>query len=100
MLSLNHGIIVSILIFMIGLISLFKHKNLIFILISLELLTNAIALAMVLVGYYWNQTDGQIMYVFIITTAAAEVSVMLAFFLKIYQQYNTLDIFKLSEIYK
>ncbi|VFP81031.1 NADH-quinone oxidoreductase subunit K [Buchnera aphidicola (Cinara kochiana kochiana)] len=100
MLLLNHGIIVSIIIFIIGLMSLLRNKNLIFTLISLEILTNAIALAIVLVGHYWNQTDGQIMYVFIITTAAAEVSIMLAFFLKIYKQYNTLDIFQLSEIDK
>ncbi|VFP78092.1 NADH-quinone oxidoreductase subunit K [Buchnera aphidicola (Cinara cuneomaculata)] len=100
MLLLNYGLIISLTIFLMGLVSLLKHKNLIFMLISLELMTNAVALVLILVGHHWNQLDGQIMYVFIITAAAAEVSIMLTFFLKIYKEYNTLDIFKLSEIYK
>ncbi|VFP85746.1 NADH-quinone oxidoreductase subunit K [Buchnera aphidicola (Cinara pseudotaxifoliae)] len=100
MFLLHHGIILSVSIFMLGIISLLKHKNLIFMLIGLELLTNSTSLAIILVGHYWNQIDGQIMYIFIITAAAAEVSIILAFFLKIYKKYNTLDIFKLSEMNK
>ncbi|MGI4816567.1 MAG: NADH-quinone oxidoreductase subunit NuoK [Janthinobacterium lividum] len=100
MFLLHHGIILSVSIFILGIISLLKNKNLIFILISLELLTNSTSLAIMLVGHYWNQMDGQIMYIFIITAAAAEVSVILAFCLVIYKKYNTLDILKLSEINK
>ncbi|VFP79122.1 NADH-quinone oxidoreductase subunit NuoK [Buchnera aphidicola] len=100
MLLLNYGILIPIILFVIGIFSLLKHKNLIFILISLEILTNSVALAIVLVGHYWNQHDSQIMYILIITIAAIEASIMLAIFLKIYQQYNTLDICKLSETYK
>lgn len=100
MFVLNHGIILSIILFFIGMFSLLIHKNLIFILISLELLTNSVALSMIFIGHYWNQIDSQIMYIFIVTTAAVEVSIVLAIFLKIYRLYNTLDIYKLSEIYK
>ncbi|VFP84876.1 NADH-quinone oxidoreductase subunit K [Buchnera aphidicola (Cinara splendens)] len=100
MFLLHHGIIVSILIFVLGIISLLKNKNLIFILIGLELLTNSTSLAIMLAGHYWNQIDGQIMYIFIITAAAAEVSIILACYLTIYKKYNTLDILKLSEINK
>ncbi|VFP88063.1 NADH-quinone oxidoreductase subunit K [Buchnera aphidicola (Cinara piceae)] len=100
MLLLNHGILIPIILFIIGIFSLLKHKNLIFILISLEILTNSVAFAIILVGHYWNQQDSQIIYLLIITVAATEVSIMLAIFLKIYQRYNTLDICKLSEIDK
>ncbi|VAX76387.1 NADH-quinone oxidoreductase subunit NuoK [Buchnera aphidicola] len=100
MFLLNHGIILSIILFFIGLFSLLIRKNLIFILISLEVLTHSVILAVVLIGHYWNQRDSQVMYIFIVTSSAAEISIILAIFLKIYQRYGTLDIYKLSEIYK
>ncbi len=100
MVFLNHGIIVSIILFFIGIFSLLIHNNLIYILISLELLTNSIMLMIILIGHYWGQSNGQVFYIFIITSAATEVSILLAMFVKIYRRYHTLDIYKLSETHK
>ncbi|ABJ90583.1 NADH-quinone oxidoreductase subunit NuoK [Buchnera aphidicola] len=100
MLSLNYGFTISIILFFIGIISLLIHKNLIFILVSLEVLINSIILGFILIGKYWKQIDCCVLYIFIVTIATVEVSVMLAIFLRIYQRYHTLDIYKLREISK
>lgn len=98
--SIYHGFFVCIFLFILGTISLLMRKNLLFILISLEIMTNAVALLIVLSGNYWHQLDGQIMYIFIITIAAADLSVALSILLQIYKKYKTLDIYKLNEMNK
>ena len=67
------------------------RRNLIFILMSIEVMLNAAGLAFVVAGSRWAQPDGQVMFIFILATAAAEVSVGLALLLQLYYQYKTLD---------
>jgi len=64
---------------------------LIFILMSIEVMLNASGLAIVVAGSRWAQPDGQVMFIFILATAAAEVSVGLALLLQLYHQYKSLD---------
>jgi len=64
---------------------------LIFILMSIEVMLNASGLAFVVAGSRWAQPDGQVMFIFILATAAAEVSVGLALLLQLYHQYKSLD---------
>ena len=54
------------------------RRNVIFILMSIEVMLNAAGLAFVVAGSRWGQTEGQIMFLFILAMAAAEVSVGLA----------------------
>ena len=58
---------------------------------SIEVMLNASGLAFVVAGSRWAQQDGQVMFIFILATAAAEVSVGLALLLQLYHQYKSLD---------
>jgi NADH-quinone oxidoreductase subunit K len=77
--------------FALGLAGLLARRNLIFILMAIEVMLNAAGLAFVVAGSRWAQADGQVMFLFILAMAAAEVSVGLALVLQIYRQNKTLD---------
>lgn len=85
------GLILAGILFMLGLISVLVRRNIIFMLISVEIMLNAAGLAFITAGAKWAQADGQVMFIFILTMAAAEVSVGLALILQIYHQLKTLD---------
>ena len=85
------GLILSGILFVLGLISVLTRRNIIFMLISVEIMLNAAGLAFIVAGARWAQADGQIMFIFILTMAAAEVSVGLALILQVYHQLKTLD---------
>jgi len=85
------GLILAGILFMLGLISVMIRRNIIFMLISVEIMLNAAGLAFIVAGAKWAQPDGQVMFIFIVTMAAAEVSVGLALILQIYHQIKTLD---------
>jgi NADH-quinone oxidoreductase subunit K len=85
------GLILAGILFMLGLISVLIRRNIIFMLISVEIMLNAAGLAFIVAGARWGQPDGQVMFIFILTMAAAEVSVGLALILQLYHQLQTLD---------
>ncbi len=89
---LEHGLILSGILFVIGLLGVLVRRNIIFILLSIEVMLNASGLAFVVVGSRWGHADGQVMFIFILTMAAAEVSVGLALVLRLYHRFRTLDI--------
>jgi len=88
---MEYGLGLAGILFMLGLISVLVRRNIIFMLISVEIMLNAAGLAFIVAGARWAQPDGQVMFVFILTMAAAEVSVGLALILQIYHQLKTLD---------
>ena len=67
------------------------RRNLLFILMSIEIMLNAAGLAFVTAGARWAQADGQVMFIFILAMAASEVAVGLAFLLQLYHQNESLD---------
>ncbi|GHL06229.1 hypothetical protein ECZU22_01280 [Escherichia coli] len=71
MIPLQHGLILAAILFVLGLTGLVIRRNLLFMLIGLEIMINASALAFVVAGSYWGQTDGQVMYILAISLAAA-----------------------------
>jgi NADH-quinone oxidoreductase subunit K len=77
--------------FVLGLVGLLTRRNLIFTLMSVEVMLNASGLAFVAGSYQWGQPDGQIMFLFILAMAAAEVSVGLALFLQFHRKNPELD---------
>lgn len=89
--AVEAGLILAGVLFVLGLISVLIRRNIIFMLISVEIMLNASGLAFIVAGARWGQPDGQAMFIFIITMAAAEVSVGLALILQIYHQIKTLD---------
>jgi NADH-quinone oxidoreductase subunit K len=89
--AVENGLMLAGALFVLGLISVLLRRNIIFMLISVEIMLNAAGLAFIAAGARWGQADGQVMFIFIITMAAAEVSVGLALILQIYHQLKTLD---------
>ncbi len=77
--------------FLIGLVGVLARRNLVFMLVSVEVMFNAAGLAFVAAGAHWGQTDGQVMTLMILTVAAAEVAVGLALALLMQKQWKTLD---------
>jgi NADH-quinone oxidoreductase subunit K len=95
---MHQGLLLAGILFSLGLVGLLVRRNLIFMLMSLEIMLNAAGLAFVVAGARWGQADGQIVFLFILTMAAAEVSVGLALVLQIYRRFNTLDSDAVSEM--
>ena len=89
--NIGHGLLLAGILFMLGLIGVLIRRNIIFMLVSVEIMLNAAGLAFIVAGSKWAQPDGQVMFIFILTMAAAEVSVGLALILQIYHQLKTLD---------
>src|SRR5580700_9298997 len=98
LIPMRDGLILAGILFSLGLTSLLVRRNLIFVLMSLEVMLNAAGLAFVVAGSRWHQADGQVMFLFILATAAAEVSVGLALVLQIYRRFKALDVDELSEM--
>jgi len=94
----NMVLIVAAILFVLGLVGALTRKNVIFILISIEVMLNAAGLAFVAAGAKWQQPDGQVMFLFILAMAAAEVSIGLALVLQAFHQHKTLDVEKLRQL--
>ena len=86
------GLIAAAILFVLGLVGVLVRRNILFILLSIEIMLNAAGLAFIIAGSKWNQPDGQVMYFFILTMAAAEVAVGLAIVLLMYHKFNTVDV--------
>ncbi|HXH49984.1 MAG TPA: NADH-quinone oxidoreductase subunit NuoK [Terriglobia bacterium] len=95
---MQQGLLLAGILFALGLVGLLVRRNVIFMLMSLEIMLNAAGLAFVVAGARWGQPDGQIVFLFILTMAAAEVSVGLALVLQIYRRFKTLDADAVSEM--
>ena len=80
------------MLFCIGLTGVIVRRNIIFILMSIEVMLNACGLAFIAVGARWNQADGQIMFMLILTIAAAEVAVGLGLLLQVHRRFRSIDI--------
>lgn len=95
---MEHGLALAAVLFSLGLTGLMVRRNILYVLMSLEIMMNAAALAFVVAGSRWEQPDGQVMFIMVITLAAAEASVGLAILLQLYRRFKTLDIDAASEM--
>ncbi|RJP17412.1 MAG: NADH-quinone oxidoreductase subunit NuoK [Candidatus Abyssobacteria bacterium SURF_5] len=95
---LEAGLLLAAVLFVIGLVGILIRRNILFILLSIEILLNASGLAFIVAGYHWNQPDGQVMFFFILTMAAAEVAVGLALALLMFHEFKTLNIDQLTRM--
>ncbi|MDX7987283.1 NADH-quinone oxidoreductase subunit NuoK [Xenorhabdus sp. 12] len=98
MIALSHGLILAAILFTLGFTCLIIRRNFLFMLIGLEIMINAAALAFVVAGSYWAQPDGQVMYILAITLAAAEASIGLALLLQLHRRRQNLNIDTVSEM--
>lgn len=74
-----------------GLAGLVARRNILFALLSVEVMLNAAGLAFVAAGARWGRPEGQGMFLFILAVAGAELSVALALVLRLYREFRTLD---------
>jgi NADH-quinone oxidoreductase subunit K len=89
---MQHALILAAILFTLGLAGLLTRRNLIFTLLCIEIMLNASGLAFIAAGARWGQADGQIMFLFILAMAAAEVSVGLAFVQLFHRRQAALDV--------
>lgn len=95
---MEQGLLLAAALFSIGLCGLLIRRNLLFILMSIEIMMNAAALAFVVAGARWLQADGQVMYILVISLAAAEASIGLAMLLLLQRRHHSLNVDVVSEM--
>ena len=96
--GLEHYLVVSMLLFCLGLLGVIVRRNLLIIYMSLELMLNAANLALVAFSRFTNNLDGQVFVFFSITVAAAEVSVGLALIVALYRKRQTAHVEDLTTL--
>ena len=95
---MEHGLVLAGMLFVVGLAGVLIRRNLLFLLMSIEIMMNATALAFVVAGSRWVQPDGQIMFILILTLAASEAAIGLAIVIQLYRRYQSLDVDAASEM--
>lgn len=95
---LEHGLVLAAVLFCLGLIGVLVRRNILFMLLCVEIMLNAAGLAFVVAGAHWGQPDGQVMFLLVLSVAAAEVAVGLALLLQILGRHNTLDVDAVDEM--
>jgi len=96
--TLQFLLVLAGILFSLGLLGVLVRRNLLFVLMSIEIMINAAALAFVAAGSRWAQPDGQVMFLMVLTLAAAETSVGLAMLLQLHRRFRTLDTDAASEM--
>jgi NADH-quinone oxidoreductase subunit K len=91
-------LVLAAVLFALGLTGVLVRRNVIFLLMSLEVMLNACGLAFVAGGARWGAADGQVMYMFVLALAAAEVAVALGLVLQIERRFRSLDVDAVSAL--
>ena len=89
--TLNHYLLLSGVLFAIGTAGVFLRRNLITVMLSIEVMLNAVNLTFVALGRYQGRVDGQIITFFVMTVAAAEAAVGLALVITLFRHRETLS---------
>ena len=90
--GLEHYLLVSVLLFCLGLLGVIVRRNLLVIYMSLELMLNAANLALVAFSRYTDSLDGQVFVFFILTVAAAESEIGLAILVVLFRNLRTINV--------
>ena len=94
--DLEHFLVLSAILFCIGLYGALTKRNAVVILMCIEIMLNAVNIAMVAFSRYSVVLTGQVFAIFIMTVAAAEVAVGLAIVIAIYRGRETVDVGKIN----
>lgn len=92
MVTLQHYLLLSAIIFVVGVTGVMVRRNLIVVLMSLELMLNAVNLTFIAFSRYLDTVEGQVFVLFVMVVAAAEVAVGLAIAVAIYRQQGTINV--------
>ena len=96
MIELNYFLILSALLFSIGVIGVLVRRNAIIIFMCIELMLNAINLSLVAFSAFLGSDNGQIFVFFVMSLAAAEAAVGLSIVISLFRNKETLDIEKIN----
>lgn len=90
--TINHYLILSAVLFSIGMAGVLLRRNLIVLFMSIELMLNAVNISFVTFSHYFDKVDGQVMVFFVMTIAAAEAAVGLALAVSIFKRFKEVNI--------
>ncbi len=90
--SLYNFLYLSSIIFTLGVIGVLIRRNILIVLMSLELMLNAVNLNLIVFSRLWGNVVGQVFTIFVVTVAAAEAAVGLAIVVAIYRHKDTVNI--------
>jgi len=96
--ELTHYLLLSAVLFCIGVMGVLLRKNLIVILMSIELMLNSINLTFIALARYTANIEGQVIVFFVLCVAAAEIAVGLAILISIWRKRGTMDIDSLKQL--
>lgn len=96
--NLNYFLILSAFLFCVGVYGVLARKNGVLVLMSVELMLNAVSINLIAFSAFQHNVSGQIFALFVITIAAAEVGVGLAIVLLIYRNLKSPDLDKIDEL--
>lgn len=89
--TINHYLILSALLFCLGLIGVIVRKNILIVLMCIEVMMNAINLAFVALARYYNTMDGQIIAIFVMAIAAVEAAIGLGIVISLFRNKQTVN---------
>ncbi len=98
MITVNHYLLLSFIIFSIGVTGVLLRRNILIVLMSLELIFNSVNISLVAFSYYLHSMTGMVLVVFTITIAAAEVGVGLAILVAVYRLRRTVYVDELNTL--
>ncbi|MBI1811233.1 MAG: NADH-quinone oxidoreductase subunit NuoK [Nitrospirae bacterium] len=98
MVPLNWYLMLSAVVFMIGVFGFLTRRNIIIMFISVELMLNAVNISLVAFSHYLQDLRGQILVVFIITVAAAEAAIGLAIIIALFRNKDTVHVDEMNEM--
>jgi NADH-quinone oxidoreductase subunit K len=95
---IDHAIILAGILFCLGLVGVMVRRNLLFIMISIEVMLNAAGFAFIAECSAWDQAEGQVMFLAVITLGAAEVAVGLGLTLLLFRHHNSVNVDQLNQL--
>ena len=94
--GLNHYLVLSTILFAIGLIGVMKRRNLLLLFFATEILLNSVNIAFAAISHYYGDLTGQMFAFFVIAIAASEVAVGLGLLIVWHKRHNSIDLDKMS----
>lgn len=98
MITLAHYLTLSFILFTIGIVGVLVRRNLLTVLMSIELILNAVNLNLIAFSRQWGDLNGQLFAIFVITVAAGEAAIGLAIIISLYRLKNTVNLDDASEM--
>lgn len=92
MITLTHYLVLASILFLIGIMGVLLRRNIIMILLSIELMLNAVNINLVAFSHYLQNMTGQVFVFFVMTVAAAEAAIGLAILVVLFRNRETVDV--------